>query len=107
MRLANYLKGARNEPSSVCGRDNCYGRALCGGRLAGDPMTNENKKKLALLLEERIDDCIEENLSKAEGETCRLDCPLHEKCNAHYVLFEVLEELTDAGIYITEEDRNA
>ena len=99
------MKGARNEPSSVCGRDNCYGSALFGDRLAGDPMTNENKKKLALLIEQRIDDCIEENLSKAEGETCRLDCCHHDSCEMQQVLFEVLDELTDAGIYITEEDR--
>lgn len=75
-------------------------------RFEGDVMmTNENKKKLALLLEQRIDDCMEQNLSKADKETCRLDCCHHDSCEMQQVLFEVLEELTDDGIFITEEER--
>ena len=97
------MKGALNEPSRVCARDSCYGRSLCCGYVVGDPMTNDDKKRLGRLLQERIDDCKKEMLEA--GETCRIDCSHYENCLEHAVFFDIVEELGEDALF--EEDMNA
>jgi len=68
-------------------------------------MTNDDKKKLVKLIEERIDDCIKDTLEK--GQRCRLDCSHYENCLEVYVLFDVMEELTDDGVFMEDGEKDA